>query len=151
MHVTLKRPFPPEWPFVFPSGTFPYIYKMPFNFLGNIIWFIFGGFFSALGYFTGGIALCCTLVGIPFGIQCFKLGMVVLWPFGTVIYSSSKNAGCLSTGLNVIWLCCGGFWTAINHLIFGILFCITIIGIPFGRQHFKLIEVSLMPFGKRIR
>lgn len=124
---------------------------MPFNFLGNIIWLVFGGLFSAIGYVAGGVALCCTIVGIPFGLQCFKLAGVVLWPFGREIYSSSSNTGCLSLLFNIIWLLCGGFWTAVNHLIFGILFCITIIGIPFGRQHFKLIEVSLMPFGKHIR
>jgi uncharacterized membrane protein YccF (DUF307 family) len=124
---------------------------MPFNLLGNIIWLLFGGLFTAIGYLVGGIALCCTIVGIPFGIQCFKLASVVLWPFGKEVYSTSNNTGCLSAILNIIWIVCGGFWVAINHLFFGILLCLTIIGIPFGRQHFKLIELSLMPFGKRIR
>ncbi|MBS1616315.1 MAG: YccF domain-containing protein [Bacteroidetes bacterium] len=120
------------------------------NFLANIIWFIFGGLWSALGYFFGGIVLCLTIVGIPFGLQCFKLAGVVLWPFGKEIVSSSSNVGCLSLLCNIIWLLCGGIWTALNHLLFGILLCLTIIGIPFGRMHFKLIEISLMPFGKRV-
>lgn len=122
----------------------------PFNFLGNIIWLIFGGLFSALGYFFGGLVLCLTIVGIPFGLQCFKIGFVVLAPFGTEIVSSSRNSGCLSMLFNVIWLLCGGLYTAICHVFFGLVLCITIIGIPFGRQHFKLVEISLMPFGKRV-
>lgn len=128
-----------------------YIYIMaPFNFLGNIIWLIFGGLFSALGYFFGGIVLCLTIVGIPFGLQCFKVGAVVLAPFGREIVSSSNNSGCLSMLFNIIWLLCGGLYTAICHIFFGLLLCITIVGIPFGRQHFKLVEISLMPFGKRV-
>lgn len=123
---------------------------MPFNILGNIIWLIFGGFFSALGYVMGGIALCCTIIGIPFGLQCFKLALVVLFPFGRTIQSDSHSTGCLTSIFNLIWIVCGGFWTALIHLGFGILLCLTIIGIPFGKQHFKLIELSLMPFGKRI-
>ena len=120
------------------------------NFIGNIIWLIFGGFISALGYFFGGIILCCTVIGIPFGLQCFKIGTMVLFPFGSKVVSDSSNIGCLSIIFNIIWLLCGGFYTAIAHVIFGFLLCITIIGIPFGRQHFKLVELSLMPFGKRI-
>lgn len=120
------------------------------NSLGNIIWLIFGGFLSALGYVVGGFALCLTIVGIPFGLQCFKLASFILWPFGREAVSTSSSGGCLATLLNVIWIVCGGFWVAIVHLFFGFLLCITIIGIPFGKQHFKLVEISLMPFGKRI-
>jgi len=120
------------------------------NLLGNLIWLIFGGFFAALGYLFGGLALCITVVGIPWGLQCFKLAGLVLWPFGKKVTSSSANSGCLSLICNIIWLLCGGLYTAVIHLVFGLLLCITIIGIPFGRQHFKLVEISLMPFGKRI-
>ena len=120
------------------------------NLLANLIWLLFGGLWSALGYVFGGCMLCLTIVGIPFGLQCFKVAGVVLWPFGKEIVSSSNNMGCLTVVLNLIWLIFGGFWIAVIHLVFGILLCITIIGIPFGRQHFKLIELSLMPFGKRI-
>ncbi len=120
------------------------------NFIGNIIWLIFGGFFAAIGYATGGLVLCITIVGIPFGLQCFKLAAFVLWPFGQKIVYANHSGGCLQTLGNVIWLFCGGIWTALTHLIFGFLLCITIIGIPFGKKHFELIELSMMPFGKRI-
>jgi uncharacterized membrane protein YccF (DUF307 family) len=121
------------------------------NLPGNLIWLIFGGFCSALGYFFGGIILCITVVGIPWGMQCFKLAGLVLWPFGKEVVSSSTNTGCLSTLLNIVWLLCGGLYTALVHVVFGLLLTITIIGIPFARQHFKLIEISMMPFGKTIR
>ena len=121
------------------------------NLFGNLIWLIFGGFFAALGYFFGGIMLYITVVGIPSGLQCFKLAGLVLWPFGKEVVSSSKNTGCLSILLNIVWLVCGGLYTALVHLVFGLLLTITIIGIPFARQHFKLIEISMMPFGKTIR
>jgi len=119
------------------------------NFLGNIIWLVFGGFFTALGYFTGGLALCVTIIGIPFGLQCFKLGLLVLLPFGKRV-EDKPSAGCLSLFANIIWIICGGLFTALNHLFWGIVLAITIIGIPFAKQHFKLLPISLMPFGKRI-
>ena len=120
------------------------------NFLGNLIWLIFGGLFSALGYFFGGIVLCITIVGIPFGLQCFKLAGLVLWPFGKQVVSSTAQTGCLTILANIIWIIVGGIAVTINHLIMGILLYISIIGIPWGRQHFKLLEISLMPFGKRV-
>lgn len=122
----------------------------PFHLLGNLIWLLFGGLASALIYCAGGIILCLTVIGIPFGLQCFKLAGLVLWPFGREVVSSSREAGCLSPLFNIIWILCGGLWTALIHLGFGLLLCLTVVGIPFGRQHFKLVEVSLMPFGKRI-
>ncbi|HEU4576050.1 MAG TPA: YccF domain-containing protein [Chitinophagaceae bacterium] len=120
------------------------------NLFGNLIWFVFGGFLAALGYFIGGLVLCITIVGIPWGLQCFKLAGLVLWPFGKKVISDSSNMGCLGTVCNIIWIICGGFYTAVVHVVMGLLLYITIIGIPWGRQHFKLIEISLMPFGKRI-
>ena len=120
------------------------------NLLGNIIWLVFGGFISALGYLVGGFALCLTIIGIPFGLQCFKLAGFVLWPFGREAVTTSSSSGCLTLLLNIIWIVCGGIWTAATHLVFGLILLITIVGIPFARQHFKLIEVSLMPFGKTI-
>ena len=120
------------------------------NFLGNLIWLIFGGLFSAIGYFVGGFVLCLTIIGIPFGLQCFKLGILMFWPFGRQVVSSTSSTGCLSLALNIIWILCGGLWLAIGHIVFGILLFITIIGIPFARQHFKMVEVALMPFGKEI-
>jgi uncharacterized membrane protein YccF (DUF307 family) len=120
------------------------------NALGNIIWLLFGGLLSALGYIIGGAVLCFTIVGIPFGLQCFKLAGFILWPFGRMAVSTSSGSGCLYLVLNIIWIIVGGLWLAIGHIFWGLLLCITVIGIPFGKQHFKLIEVSLMPFGKTI-
>jgi uncharacterized membrane protein YccF (DUF307 family) len=120
------------------------------NLLGNLIWLIFGGLVSAIGYFIGGLVLCFTIIGIPFGLQCFKIGALVLWPFGKKVVSTSSNTGCLSVLFNIIWLLTGGLYAAITHVLFGLLLFITIIGIPFARQHFKLVEISLMPFGKEI-
>jgi uncharacterized membrane protein YccF (DUF307 family) len=120
------------------------------NFLGNLIWLIFGGFLAALGYFVGGLVLCITVIGIPWGLQCFKLAELVLWPFGKKVISDSNDMGCLNVVCNLIWILFGGLYTTIIHLVMGILLCLTIIGIPWGRQHFKLMEISLMPFGKKI-
>lgn len=119
--------------------------------LGNIIWVIFGGFMIALEYFISGFLMMLTIVGIPFGIQAFKLGILALWPFGSKIEKSDDALpGCLNLILNIIWIIIGGFWIALTHLLWGVIFCITIIGIPFGMQHFKLIHLALVPFGKKI-
>ena len=105
---------------------------------------------AALGYLLGGIVLCITVIGVPWGLQCFKLAGLVLWPFGKKIISDSDNMGCLNIFFNLIWIVCGGLYTAIVHIVMGAILCLTIIGIPWGKQHFKLVEISLMPFGKRI-
>ena len=120
------------------------------NLLGNLIWLIFGGLMAALGYFLGGIVLCITVIGVPWGLQCFKLAGLVLWPFGKKVISDSDNLGCLNIFFNLIWILCGGLYTAIVHIVMGAILCLTIIGIPWGKQHFKLVEISLMPFGKKI-
>jgi len=120
------------------------------NFFGNLIWLIFGGLMAALGYLLGGIVLCITVIGIPWGLQCFKLAGLVLWPFGKKVISDSDNMGCLNILFNLVWILCGGLYTAIVHIVMGAILCISIIGIPWGKQHFKLIEISLIPFGKRI-
>jgi len=120
------------------------------NLLGNIIWLLFGGLFAAIGYFFGGILLCITIVGISWGLQCFKLAGLVLMPFGKKVVSDSNNSGCLSTLYNIIWILSGGLYTAIVHIVMGLLLYITIIGIPWGKQHFKLVEISLAPFGRRV-
>jgi uncharacterized membrane protein YccF (DUF307 family) len=118
--------------------------------LGNLIWLIFGGFLVFLEYMVSGLLLCLTIVGIPFGIQAFKLAMLALWPFGKTIVLKPGNPGCLSTIMNLIWLLIGGIWIALTHLIFGILLGITIIGIPWAKQHFKLVSLALTPFGREI-
>ena len=118
--------------------------------LGNIIWIIFGGLFLALGYVFSGIILCCTIIGIPFGLQIFKVAGLALWPFGREVRYKQQSAGCLSTGMNVLWILIGGIWLALEHVIVGIVFFITIIGIPFGKQHLKLAAIALTPFGREI-
>ena len=118
------------------------------SFLGNLIWIICGGFAVALEYFTAGIALCCTIIGIPFGIQMFKLGLMSLVPFGQQTVTQPSGTGCIYSIFNIIWMFTGGLVIAFTHLLFGVLLCITIIGIPFGKQHFKLMSLALWPFGK---
>lgn len=120
------------------------------NFIGNLIWLVCGGLFAALGYVVGGFVLCMTIVGIPFGLQCFKIAALVLWPFGKKIVPAPGGSGCLAVLCNIIWLICGGLYTAVVHLVFALLLAITIIGIPFARQHLKLAELSLAPFGKQV-
>jgi uncharacterized membrane protein YccF (DUF307 family) len=120
------------------------------NFLGNIIWLLFGGLIAALGYVIGGFVLCLTIIGIPWGLQCFKLATVVLWPFGKTIVPKQGGTGCLSLFCNIIWLFCGGLYTALVHLVFAAILFITIIGIPFARQHLKLMELSLLPFSRDV-
>ena len=120
------------------------------NFLGNIIWLIFGGFESAIGYLTGSLALMITIIGIPFGLQTLKLGVLMLWPFGSKVVEVDNSWGCLNTLMNVFWFFVAGIWIWLIHILFGLLLYITIIGIPFGNQHFKLAGLALHPFGREI-
>ena len=120
------------------------------SFLGNILWIICGGFAVALEYFVAGISLCCTFIGIPFGIQMFKLGLMSLFPFGQQTVTQPSGTGCIYSIFNIIWMFTGGLVIALTHLLLGVLLCITIIGIPFGKQHFKLMSLALWPFGKTI-
>ncbi|MEG1749461.1 MAG: YccF domain-containing protein [Tannerellaceae bacterium] len=120
------------------------------KFLGNILWLICGGIITAMEYFISSLLLMVTIVGIPFGIQTFKLGMLALWPFGNKVVDNGNSGGCLSILMNIIWIFIGGLWISLTHLAFGLLLCITIIGIPFGMQHFKMAALALTPFGKEI-
>lgn len=120
------------------------------SFLGNILWIIFGGLAVALEYFAAGISLCCTIIGIPFGIQMFKLGLMSLLPFGQHTVEQPSGVGCIFSIFNILWMFTGGLVIAFTHLIFGILLCITIVGVPFGLQHFKLMSLALWPFGKTL-
>lgn len=115
--------------------------------LGNILWFVFGGIFSGLGWILAGTLWCITIIGIPVGMQCFKFAGLAFWPFGKdVIY----GGGVGSMIVNIIWLLICGIPMAIENLVFGCLWCITIVGIPFGMQFFKLAKLSLMPFGASV-
>ena len=120
------------------------------NFLGNILWFVLGGFIISLYYFLVGLFFCITIIGIPFGLQLIKLAGFALWPFGHDIQPGPNDGGCLSVLMNVIWILVGGIEIAMLHLTFGAVLCITIVGIPFGLQHFKMALLALVPFGKRI-
>ncbi len=120
------------------------------KFLGNILWLLFGGFLVSLYYFVVGLLFCITIIGIPFGLQLIKLAGFALWPFGREIQSAANDGGCLSIIMNVIWILVGGVEIAMIHLTFGAFLCITIIGIPFGLQHFKMALLALIPFGKKI-
>lgn len=118
--------------------------------LGNIIWFIFGGFMIALEYFIAGFVLMLTIVGIPFGLQSFKLGVMAIWPFGTKVVPAENSSGCLNMVMNIIWIIIGGIPITLTHLFWGVVLCITIVGIPFGKQHFKMIPLAFCPFGKQV-
>ncbi|MCW3806737.1 YccF domain-containing protein [Plebeiibacterium marinum] len=121
------------------------------NLLGNIIWLIFGGFMVALEYLVASIILMVTIIGIPFGLQTLKLASLAFWPFGRETVASPRADGCLSLFMNILWLLVGGIWIALSHVFWGLILCITIIGIPFGKQHFKLASIALTPFGREIR
>jgi uncharacterized membrane protein YccF (DUF307 family) len=119
--------------------------------LGNIIWLIFGGFFTGLGYIIGGLALCLTIVGIPFGLQSIKLGAATMTPFGMEIVPSENGGGALRPLFNIIWLVLFGWEIAVGHLVAAVVLGITIIGLPFARQHLKLLPLALFPFGRELR
>lgn len=120
------------------------------NLLFNIIWIVFGGLLVCLEYIISSFLMMITIIGIPFGLQTLKLGLLALLPFGARVDSTPSDGGCLSILMNIIWILCGGIWIALTHLAFGVVFCITIIGIPFGMQHFKLAGLALTPFGKTV-
>ena len=115
--------------------------------IGNILWFVFGGFLSGLGWVLAGCLWCITIIGIPIGTQCFKFAGLAFFPFGKeVVY----GGGTISLLANILWLIISGIPMAVGNLITGCLWCITIIGIPFGKQFFKIAKLSLMPFGASV-
>ena len=121
------------------------------NLLLNIIWLIFGGFIVVLAYLLGGILLCITIIGIPFGIQCFKLAGLALAPFGREIREKEPPSGALAVIMNIIWIILPGLELAIFHLVMALLFAITIIGLPIAAQHLKMTRLALIPFGFEVR
>lgn len=118
------------------------------NVLLNLLWLLLGGLLIAFEYLLSSFILMITIIGIPFGIQTLKLAIIALWPFGKEMRSTPSDGGCLSILMNVLWIFCGGIWIALTHLVTGAVLCITIIGIPFGLQHFKMAGLALTPFGK---
>ncbi|MBO5353803.1 MAG: YccF domain-containing protein [Lachnospiraceae bacterium] len=116
--------------------------------LGNIVWFLFGGVLSGLSWLLAGLLWCITIVGIPVGVQCFKLAGLSFFPFGKEV---EYGGGAGSLILNIIWIVVTGLPLALEHLVFGLVLCVTVVGIPFGLQHFKLMKLALMPFGAEVR
>ena len=116
----------------------------------NLIWFIFGGFVLALGYFLAGVVCCLLVVTIPWGIASFRIASYALWPFGRTIVDRGGRVGIPSTIGNVIWILVAGLWIAIGHVATAIAMAMTIIGIPLAIANLKMIPVSLMPLGKEI-
>lgn len=119
--------------------------------IGNIIWLIFGGLVAGLGYIVGGLGICLTIIGIPFGLQAIKIGFASLTPFGREIVVSEKADSPLRVIFDVIWIVLFGWEIALAHLISGAILAITIIGLPFAKQHFKLMIVALFPFGRDLK
>lgn len=115
--------------------------------IGNILWFILGGWLSGLLWVISGLFWCITIIGIPYGLQCFKFATLSFSPFGKEV---EYGGGAFSTLANIIWLIFFGIWMALDNVIIGIVLCITIIGIPFGKQFFKIARLSLTPFGAEI-
>lgn len=125
--------------------------------LGNVLWFLFGGFLAGLGWWIAGVIMYITIIGIPWGKACFTIGTLSFFPFGREIVSreiltGKKDVGTGSLGMlgNIIWFVFGGLWLAIGHAVAAIVSFVTIIGIPFGIQHGKLAQISLSPIGKEV-
>lgn len=116
--------------------------------LGNLLWFLLGGWLSAIGWLLVGLFWCITIIGIPVGVQCFKFAGLSAFPFGREVLYDTRPVSLI---INILWLIFGGIELAVFHGITGLIFCITIIGIPFGKQHFKLAQLALLPFGTKIR
>lgn len=117
--------------------------------LGNILWFLFGGFLLWCEWVFAGIILCITIVGIPLGIQCFKIAGLCAFPFKKDITRPDFKFG--STLMNIVWIAVFGWEIALSALVCGLIWCVTIVGIPFGKQFFKLASLSLFPFGAKVR
>ena len=118
------------------------------SFIGNLLWFIFGGFISGITWCLAGFIWCITIIGIPYGIQCFKFASLSFFPFNKEV---NYNGGAISFIVNVIWFFISGLPLAIENFFIGLLWCITIIGIPFGLQFFKIAKLALAPFGAEVK
>ena len=117
--------------------------------LGNLVWLIFGGLIAGLGYIIGGLVMCITIVGIPFGLQSIRLGVAVMTPFGKEVVAEEHQSS-FKILFDVIWILLFGWEIAMAHLTFAAILAITIIGLPFAKQHLKLIPVALFPFNQHL-
>ncbi|WP_322767399.1 YccF domain-containing protein [Frankia sp. Cr1] len=118
--------------------------------IGNILWLLFAGFELALGYLLAGIVCCLLIVTIPFGVAAFRLAGYVVWPFGRVVVDQPGEAPVVLFLVNLLWFLIAGWWLVLGHLIFGVVLCLTIIGIPFGVASFKMIPLAIAPLGRRV-
>ena len=119
------------------------------NFLGNVLWLILGGLLTSLMYFIAGLLSCITIIGIPFGLALWRVGALALAPFGKKVELSHEGGGCVMLVFDVLWILCGWWEIALVHAFFGLRFCVTVVGIPFGLMHFRLAKFSLLPFSMR--
>jgi len=121
------------------------------NFIGNIIWLIFGGLITAVGYVLGGLVMCLTIIGIPFGFMCFRIAGAVIAPFGREVQETEPPGGAVALIMNIIWIILPGLELAVMHLLLALFFAITIIGFPLAVAHIKLVPLALLPFGHTMR
>jgi len=120
------------------------------RFILNIIWLVLAGVWLAIGYVIAAVLLAVTIVGIPFAVQSFKLAVYALWPFGRALArTNTRHTGLRVVG-NILWFVLAGWWLALEHVIVGVLLCITIIGIPLGVGSFKMAGAALAPFGREV-
>ena len=119
--------------------------------LGNLVFFVFGGFVIFIGYVLGGLLLCLTIIGIPFGLMCFRLAGGVIAPFGREVRETEPPGGPIALIMNIIWIILPGLELAIMHLLLAAFFTLTIVGIPIAAQHMKLVPMALLPFGHVMR
>lgn len=117
---------------------------------GNIIWLIFGGLLASIGYILGGVLLCLTIIGVPFGVQAIRYGMAIIAPFGKEVEHTGSD-GLLAAFFNILWIVLFGWEIALMHVTFALIFAITIIGLPFAKQHMKLLPMALLPFSYSLR
>ncbi|MFP3896351.1 MAG: YccF domain-containing protein [Anaerolineales bacterium] len=118
--------------------------------LGNIVWLIFGGLIAGLGYIISGVLLCLTVVGIPFGLQAIRLGIATFDPFGKSVVADETQSS-LKILFDVLWIVLFGWEIAMAHLTAALILAITIIGLPFAKQHLKLVPIALFPFSQDLR
>jgi uncharacterized membrane protein YccF (DUF307 family) len=126
-----------------------YHYRM--NLLLNIVWLILGGFVVVLAYFLGGVLLCITIIGIPFGLQCFKLAGLAVAPFGSEVREKEPPGGAIAVIMNIIWIILPGLELALFHLVMAVILGVTIIGLPLAAQHLKMTRLAILPFGAEVR
>jgi uncharacterized membrane protein YccF (DUF307 family) len=121
--------------------------------LGNIIWLLFGGLATGIGWWVAGLLAALTIIGIPYSIAAFRIGTFSIWPFGREVVDRPERDETRRTLIllgNIVWILLGGLWLALAHLVLAALLAITVIGIPFAIQHLKLAHLSLTPYGKMI-